>query len=81
MKLMAEKGYGTSFTIKVDSYLLTEPKVLRDRADNPDRGWHVHIYDAANVDISIHGSTMEIRQFATLLNRAVEIIDKREASA
>lgn len=81
MKITAEKGYGASFTVKMDSYLVTEPKVLRDHARNPERGWHVHIYDAADVELSLHGSFKEIRQLTDLLNRAVAIIAKREAGA
>ena len=81
MKITAEKGYGASFTVKTDSYLASEPKVLRDHAMIPKRGWHVHIYDAADVELSLHGSSKEIRQLAEILNKAVEIIDKREAGA
>ena len=80
MKITAEKGYGASFTVKVDSHLTSAPKVFRDHAMIPKRGWHVHIYDAADVELSFHGSSKEIRQFTELLNKAVEIIDKREAS-
>ena len=81
MKITAEKGYGASFTVKVDSYLASAPKVIRDHARNPERGWHVHIYDIGDVEIALHGSSKEIRQFTELLNKAVEIIDKREAGA
>lgn len=81
MKITAEKGYGASFTVKMDSYLASEPKVLRDHARLPERGWHVHIYDIADVELSLHGSSKEIRQFADILSRAAEIIAKREAGA
>ena len=79
MRITAEKGYGASFSVKVD--MLHKSKVIRDHAQKRDRGWHIHISDIDNVEITIDGTSKELHELSDVLAYCIGIIDKRETKA
>lgn len=72
-----EKSHGTMMSMRLTPRFF---KLLHDHAGKPEpkREWHIRVLGNDDEEFTISGSSTEIRQLMTLLNTAVERIEKKE---